>query len=360
MTAAPTETHFEGWLCPDASAIEGKMEWGKYEPKKFTDDDIQMDITCCGICMSDLSTMSDGWGKAMRPLVTGHEIVGKVTHVGKNVQGVKVGDRMGVGAQSDSCLSCSACKADEEPYCKNGIVGTYNGKFKNGSGPSFGGYAQKWRGPAHFAVKIPDGLEDKIAAPLMCGGITIFSPLHRYGTGSKDVKRVGIVGVGGIGAFGIAFAKALGADTVVAIGHSPSKKDAAFKLGATDYVSTSDNSDALLEKYGKDLDLIVNTANHTSQDYASLIKCLRPRGHLINIAIPHGPVCPIPVGALIGTGAAVGGSCVGGPKEIEYMLNLAAEKKPVFMIEERKMSEANQAVVDMEANKARFRYVLTH
>lgn len=308
--------------------------------------------------MSDLSTMSDGWGKATRPLCVGHEIVGKVTHVGANVKDVKVGDRMGVGAQSDSCHKCRNCEAGEEPFCKDGIVGTYNGQFKNGSGPSFGGYAKKWRGPRHFAVHIPEGLDSSVAAPLMCGGITIFSPLHRYGTGSKDVKRVGIVGVGGIGAFGIAFAKALGAETIVAIGHSPSKKDAAFKLGATDYVSTSEGSTELLGKYKQDLDLIINTANHTTQDYASLIKSLRPRGHIVNIAIPHGPVQPIPVGALISTGAALGGSCVGGPKEIEYMLKVAAEKKPVFMVEERKLSDANQAVVDMEANKARFRYVL--
>lgn len=194
----------------------------------------------------------------------------------------------------------------------------------------------------------------------MCGGITIFSPLHRYGTGSANVKKVGIVGVGGIGAFGLAFAKALGADTVVAIGHSPSKKDAAMQLGATDYISTADGSKELLGKYKQELDLIVNTANHTSQDYASLIKCLRPRGHIVNIAIPHGPVCPIPIGALISTGAAMGGSCVGGPSEIAEMLQVAADKKPNFMIEKRKMSDANQAVVDMDANKARFRYCLVN
>ncbi|CAO1628005.1 unnamed protein product [Sympodiomycopsis kandeliae] len=351
-----SQDKFYGWLAPDTTY---KLEWGSYTPKTFTDDDVELDITHCGICWSDLSTMSDSWGKAQRPLVVGHEIVGLVTRVGKNVTHLKEGQRAGVGAQCDSCKKCHNCEKDLETYCTKGVVGTYNGQFVDGTGSTFGGYATRWRGNARFTVPIPDGLESHIAAPLMCGGVTIYSPLKDYGCGTEGVKRVGIVGIGGIGAFGVAFAKALGADEVVAIGHTPSKRDLALELGATDYVALGDgDKNPLKEKYNKKLDLIVVTANNHDQHYDWYVQALRPRGHVVNIAIPHEPAMPIPIGALIGSGANIGGSLVGPPKQIKEMLEFAAKTKPKFLIENRKLSDANQAVQDMAAGKPRFRYCM--
>lgn len=195
----------------------------------------------------------------------------------------------------------------------------------------------------------------------MCGGITIYSPLKNYHAGEKGVKNVGIVGIGGIGHFGIAFAKAMGCENIVAIGHSPGKKDLAMELGATDFIATGDGDlNPLLEKYQKKLDLIIVTANNPDQKYDWYVQALRPLGHVINIAIPEAPVMPIPIGALAFHGANIGGSAVGSPSQIADMLEFAAKTKPNFMIETRPMKDANQAVVDMSNGKPRFRYTLVN
>lgn len=196
---------------------------------------------------------------------------------------------------------------------------------------------------------------------MLCGGITIYSPLKNYGCGTEGVKRVGIVGIGGIGAFGVAFARAMGAEEVVAIGHSPSKKELAMELGATDFVAMGHSEkNPLLEKYHKGLDLIILTANNADQRYDWLAQALRPLGHVINVAIPEEKVMPIPVVDLVFAGANIGGSAIGPPKQIREMLEFAAKTKPKFMIEQRKLSDANQAVQDMAAGKPRFRYCLVN
>lgn len=165
---------FVGWVAHDKNSVKGEMRWEEYPVKEFKETDIEMDILTCGICYSEISTISSGWGEARYPLVVGHEIVGKVTRVGKEVKGVKIGQRFGVGAQCDSCGKCHHCSEKRQPYCDT-MVGTYNSKFIDGSGPTQGGYAKKWRGPAALTVAIPDGLESHIASPLMCGGVTIYS-----------------------------------------------------------------------------------------------------------------------------------------------------------------------------------------
>jgi alcohol dehydrogenase (NADP+) len=288
------------------------------------------------VCASDIHTLRSGWGETDYPAVVGHEIVGIVTRVGKDITHIKEGDRVGVGAQSDSCLECERCKHGMETYCDS-MVGTYNSKYADGSGKTRGGYAKHWRGPGHFAVPIPDNLESHIAAPLMCGGITIASPLMDYGCGGPDGKRVGIVGVGGIGHFGIGFAKALGATTIVAISTTSSKKDMAHELGATDFVAMKENPEDW-KRFRRGLDIIINTASNEDAPFDTYIWMLRPRGHLINIAIPEKPVMSIPIPALLFSGANIGGSAMGGIPQIEKMLKLAGDKKPNFMIEKRKVS----------------------
>lgn len=301
--------------------------------------------------------MRSGWGPTEYPTVVGHEIVGKITKVGSDVKdGYKVGDIVGIGAQCDSCEQCEQCKKESNSYC-DGMVGTYSGKFKDGSGRSMGGYASKWRGPATLAIPIPDGLDLSVAAPLLCGGATAYSPLRDYGCGQENGKRVAIVGVGGIGAFGLNWAKALGADEIVAISTTASKKDLAMQLGATDFLAMKDDPEGH-KKYRRHFDIILNTAADENMDFDKFVFMLRPRGHLINIAVPEKPCKPVPIGALLFSGANIGGSAIAGRAQLREMLDLAVSAKPNFMIEKRKMSEANEAVKDMVAGKPRFRYTL--
>lgn len=373
-----SDEKFLGWVGHDKLAAQGNLRWEEFTPKEWTEEDIQMDVSACisglhrplqsyiytlhlqvlacGVCASDLHTLRSGWGPSDYPTVVGHEIVGKVTRVGKNIKHIRIGQRVGVGAQSDSCRHCKQCKAGLESYCDQ-MQGTYQGNFLDNKGKSMGGYAQKWRGPGHFAVPIPDGLESHVAGPLMCGGITIFSPLQDYGCGTAQCKNVGVVGIGGIGAFGLAFAKALGAETIVAISQTTAKKDMAMGLGATDYVAMKENPEDH-KRLRRSLDLIVVTANNHDQPYDKYVWMLRPRGHLVNIAYPEQAVMPIPIGALLYSGTSIGGSAIGGVPQIASMLKLAAEKKPNFMIEKRWMKDANQAILDMDDGKPRFRYAL--
>ncbi|KAK0544600.1 hypothetical protein OC846_005309 [Tilletia horrida] len=356
--AQKSDIEFYGWLAKDRNSVKGEMVWEKYEPKKLMPTDVTIKIECCGICASDIHTISGGWGDAKWPLVTGHEIVGTIVELGSEVKDFKLGQRVGVGAQSDSCRKCESCQHNEEPYCIDGPTGTYNSFYKDGSGQSQGGYALYNRAPAHFVIPIPEGLPSTSAAPLCCGGITAYSPLADNGCGQPGVKRIGIVALGGIGHFGVIFAKAMGAEKIVVISHSDSKRELAKKLGATDFVVSTEKD--WWKPHAKSLDLIVVTSNQDGMDVAPYVKMLRKGGKSVHIGIPEKPAQPTPIGALVFSGAFVGGSAIGGPKRIAEMLQLAADKKLDFMIETRPMKEANQAVVDMAAGKPRFRYVLVN
>lgn len=199
----------------------------------------------------------------MYPCCVGHEIVGNVVRVGSKVTHIKMGDRVGVGAQSGACLNangdCEECAQGLEQYCSTRLVGTYNGKHYNGD-KSYGGYATYNRVPAHFAVKIPDSIPSAAAAPMLCGGVTLFSPLKHNNCGPG--KKVGIIGLGGLGHFGVLFAKAMGADKVVAISRKESKAEDAIKMGADTYIATDDQPD-WATKHARSLDLIVCTVSST-------------------------------------------------------------------------------------------------
>ncbi|KAL1974888.1 hypothetical protein VTN31DRAFT_5092 [Thermomyces dupontii] len=236
-----TDYKFEGWLGLDADSANGKMVWGELEPKPWEETDVDIKVSHCGICGSDIHTLRSGWGPTMYPVCVGHEIVGTAVRVGALVKDIKVGDLVGVGAQTDSCRSpngpCKECESNREPYCPH-LVTTYDGVYMNG-GKSYGGYALYHRSPAHFVIKIPEALPPQLAAPMLCGGITVYSPLRYYGAGPG--KKVGIIGVGGLGHFAIMFARALGADEVVAISRRANKKEDALKLGAHRYIATADD-----------------------------------------------------------------------------------------------------------------------
>lgn len=294
-------------------------------------------------------------GQSLYPCCVGHEIAGTAVKVGSNVQHIKVGDRIGVGAQSGSCLDCEECLNGEEHYCSRGMVGTYNGKYPDGS-KSYGGYADYCRAPAHFAVKIPDALSLAEAAPMLCGGVTVWNPLVKNGAGPG--KKVGIVGLGGLGHFGVLWAKALGCDEVVVISRTNDKKDDAMKMGATKFIATEEGGWA--KKNSRSLDLIVSTVSSPNMPLAQYFQLLRTHGQFIQVGAPEDKIPAFSAFALIAKGCKMGGSCIGSPEDISSMLKFAAEKNIHPFIQERPMKDANQAVVDMDDGKARYRYVLVN
>ncbi|KAJ5335588.1 hypothetical protein N7452_007991 [Penicillium brevicompactum] len=355
-----TDYKFEGWMGLNPEAGQGKMVWQEFEPKPWEETDIDIKISHCGICGSDLHTLRSGWGPSNYPCCVGHELVGTAVRVGSKATGdIKVGDRVGVGAQSAACQNadgnCEACAAGLEQHCTR-MVGTYNGTYANG-GKSYGGYATYNRAPSHFVIKIPDAISSADAAPMLCGGITTYSPLRQNGCGPG--KSVGIVGVGGLGHFGILFAKALGADRVVAISRKSDKKEDALKLGADDFIATGEDKD-WETKHASSLDLIISTASSSKMPIVGYCNLLRFRGTFIQLGAPEDGALEIPAFALIVKGLKLGGSLIGSPDEIREMLALAAEKGVKPWIQERPMQDANQAILDMDNGDARYRYVLTN
>lgn len=290
--------------------------------------------------------------------MVGHEIIGKAVKVGKNVKHIKEGSRVGVGAQARSCLqkTCLDCSANEEPHCVNENINTYGSVYPKDEGKSYGGYATHNRTNGHFVLNIPDGLDSADAAPMLCGGITVYSPLKQGGCGKG--KTVGIVGVGGLGHFGVLFAKALGADKVVGISRKADKRDDVLKLGADEYIATDEDKD-WAKHHKRTLDLIVCTVSSEKMPLNDYLGLLKTKGTFFQVGAPdNGSLPNINAFTLIANGIKLGGSAIGSPAEIAEMLQLAADKKVKPWIQKRSMKDANQAIVDMADGKARYRYVL--
>ncbi|CAO1605410.1 hypothetical protein XANCAGTX0491_008928 [Xanthoria calcicola] len=355
-----TDYKFQGWMGLDPSAVDGNMRWQSYEPKPWQETDVDIKITHAGICGSDLHTLRSGWKPTDYPCCVGHEIVGHAVKVGNKAEGgIKVGDRVGVGAQSSSCLKpdCEECANGVENHCQNiGKANTYDDRYPDGS-KSYGGYADYWRGPSHFVFKIPEQISSEDAAPMLCGGITLYSPLKRNGCGPG--KKVGIIGIGGLGHFGILYAKALGADKIVAISRKANKKDDALKLGADEYISTDEDS-KWAEHHAQSVDLLISTVSSPNMPLEQYLQLLRVHGTFIQVGAPEDRLPAFHAFALIAKGAKIGGSAIGAPGEIRGMLDLTVKKKVKAWINTRPMKQANQTVVDMGANKARYRYVLVN
>jgi len=352
---------FHGWLGHDAKAAQGSLRWEAFTPKPFTESDIDIKITHCGICGTDIHTLRSGWGPTHYPVCVGHEIVGHVVRRGSSpsARRFQIGDRAGVGAQAASCLQadCDECSSGMEQHCGRAFVGTYNGLYKEHKYWSMGGYADYVRVPAHFAVRIPDRLRSLDAAPMMCGGITVYAPLKRNGAGPG--KRVGIVGLGGLGHFGVLFAKALGCDYVAAISRRRDKAADAMAMGADEFIATSED-EKWERKHSRSLDLIISTVSSPDMPFSGYLRLLRTNGQFIQVGAPEGNMPAIAAFALIAKGCKVGGSQIGSPAEIEEMLAFATEKGVSPWVQARPMREANESVVEMEDGKARYRFVLVN
>lgn len=337
----------EDWLHPKRVS---------FKPKEFTPNSVDIKIECCGCCGSDIHCAKSDWFELPHGQVVGHEIIGHVVKLGPNCSsGLKVGDRVGVGAQVFACLECGRCKEDNEPYCPK-FVTTYSQPYPEDGYVSQGGYASHIRLHEHFAIPIPESLEAAYTAPLLCGGGTVYSPLKRYGCGPG--KKVGIVGIGGIGHMGILLAKAMGAE-VYAISRSHAKEEAAKKLGADHYIATEDEGWEL-ENFDK-LDLIVLCASSlTDVDFTKLPKLLTVGGILASISIPaaHEKLNLSPFELM---GYKITESALASRKELIEMLNLVAEKNIKPWVEKLPISaeSVSEAFQRMESGDVRFRFTFT-
>ncbi|KAF8191215.1 NADPH-dependent alcohol dehydrogenase [Pholiota molesta] len=347
-----TELQWKGY------AVHDTNEWDKFDlidfkPKPQGDYDVDVKIEYCGVCGSDVHTVTGGWGKPHLPVIPGHEIAGYVVRVGPKVTSIKVGDRVGVGAQVCACMKCHLCTSDNEQYCPK-ITFTYNSVYEESGTISTGGYASAIRVHEFFVYPIPDGLKLEDASSMFCGGLTVFSPLVRNGAGPG--KRVGIVGIGGLGHYALQFAKALGCEEVVAFSHSSKKKDDAAQLGATKFVVTSEPGFEVPLRAS--LDLIICTANVASGiTLKELLSTVRPGGHFIMVAMPDDAV-PVLAHDVVVRGVSFGGSLLGSRKEVLQMLQLASDKQVKPWIEIHSMKDCGTAVKAVKEGRARYRHVL--
>jgi alcohol dehydrogenase (NADP+) len=313
--------------------------------------DVQIEILFCGVCHSDLHTARNEWGGTKYPVVPGHEIVGRVSAVGDHVNKFKVGDLAGIGCMVDSCRECDYCKEGLEQYCSNGMVGTYNGKEKDGSGITYGGYSKQILAHEDFVLHISDKQPLEGIAPLLCAGITTYSPLRHWKVGKGD--KVGVVGLGGLGHMGVKLAASMGAE-VTMLSHSPSKEADARRLGAHKFVLTSDEAQA--KSVSNYFDFILDTVS-AEHDYNFYLNMLTINGIMVCVGAPPTPA-QIPAFNLIGGRKSIAGSLIGGLPETQEMLDYCAEHNIVSDVEVIKISEINEAYERMLKGDVKYRFVI--
>jgi uncharacterized zinc-type alcohol dehydrogenase-like protein len=327
------------------------LEAYNFERRAVGPDDVQIDILFCGVCHSDLHQVKNEWGGSQYPMVPGHEIVGKVLSVGTNVTKFKVGDLAGVGVMVDSCKTCKTCAKDLEQYCEEGFVGTYNNKERNSDNITMGGYATQIVVDEYYTFKIAHSLPLAAVAPLLCAGITTYSPLVYAGV--KKGMKVAVVGLGGLGHMGVKFAVSFGAEVTV-ISTSPSKEADAKKLGATHFLVSTDKE--AMSKYNSYFDVILDaiSANH---DYTAYLNLLGIDGKLMVVGLPIESPKVQPF-SLVTNRRSVIGSCIGGMKETQEMLDYCAEHNIVSEIEVIPMQKINEAYDRMLKGDVKYRFVI--
>ena len=315
--------------------------------------DVQIDIAFCGVCHSDLHTVRSEWGGTLYPCVPGHEIVGRVSAVGTAVGGFAVGDIVGVGCLVGSCQRCASCADGLEQYCENGFVGTYNGATPDAPGHTLGGYSQRIVVDEKFVLKIRHAADQLAAvAPLLCAGITTYSPLRHWNVGPG--RKVGVVGIGGLGHMGVKIAHAMGAH-VVAFTSSDGKRQAALDLGADEVVVS--RNPAGMKAHAGSFDLILNTvaASHSLDAYTALLK---RDGTLVLVGVPEHPHPSPNIANLIFRRRAIAGSLIGGIAETQEMLDFCADKGIVADIEMIRADQIDAAYERMLRSDVKYRFVI--
>ncbi|XP_008236557.1 PREDICTED: 8-hydroxygeraniol dehydrogenase-like isoform X1 [Prunus mume] len=351
MAKSPEEEHpvkAFGWAARDTS---GHLSPFNFSRRATGDEDVRLKVLYCGICHSDLHSIKNEWGFSVYPMVPGHEIVGEVTEVGSKVKKVKVGDKVGVGCMVGACHACDNCNNDLENYCPKMVL-TYGSVYTDGT-LTYGGYSDSMVANEHYIVRFPENMPLDAGAPLLCAGITVYSPLKYFGL-AEPGKHVGIVGLGGLGHVGVKFAKALGAKVTV-ISTSPSKKDEALnQLGAHSFLVSSDQ-DQMQAAMGT-LDGIIDTVSAV-HPIVPLIGLLKSHGKLILLGAPEKPlelaVFPLIVGRKV-----LAGSGIGGMKETQEMIDFAAKHNITADIEVISMEYVNTAMERLAKNDVRYRFVI--
>ena len=322
-----------------------------FDRRELRPTDVALEIHYAGICHSDIHQAREEWGPAIFPMVPGHEIAGVVTEIGTAVSKFKVGDRIGVGVFIDSCRKCSSCKVGLEQYCLEGMTGTYNGYERDGKTVAQGGYSNLFVVDQDYAVTVPANLEMSGVAPLLCAGITLYSPLKNWGTGAG--KKVGVIGLGGLGHMGVKFAVALGAHTTV-FSHSPNKESDAKAMGAHEFVVTKDPKN--LAQLSKDYDLILNTVS-ADMDLTPFLDLLKLDGTLVLIGLPGKPY-EISTPSLLAQRRSIAGSMIGGIAQTQEMLNFCGEHNIVSDVEVIEPGYINEAYERTVASDVKYRFVI--
>ncbi|MFE9447114.1 NAD(P)-dependent alcohol dehydrogenase [Streptomyces sp. NPDC006739] len=334
-----------------APAAKAPLERTTIERRAVGEFDVLIDIKFAGICHSDIHQAREGWGQAIFPMVPGHEIAGVVSEVGSGVTKFAVGDRVGVGCMVDSCRECENCRAGLEQYCTGGgMTGTYNAVGKDGR-PTYGGYSEKIVVDENYVLRIPDGLSLDVAAPLLCAGITTYSPLRHWNAGPG--KKVAVVGFGGLGHMGVKIAHALGAEVTV-LSQSLRKQDDGLKLGADHYYATSDPQ--TFEELRGTFDLILSTVS-APLDLDAFLSLLKTDGAFVNVGAPEEPVA-LNLFSVIGGRKTLAGSGIGGIQETQEMLDFCAAHGFGAEIELIGADQINEAYERVLASDVRYRFVI--
>jgi len=323
----------------------------EFERRALGVNDVALDIAFAGICHSDIHQVREEWGPALFPMVPGHEIAGIVTAIGSSVTKFVVGDAIGVGVFIDSCRTCKNCKDGLQQYCENGMTGTYNTLERDGKTVAYGGYSNNFVIDQDYAVHIPTNLPLSGVAPLLCAGITLYSPLKTWG--AKTGMKIGVMGLGGLGHMGVKFAHAMGADVTV-FSHSPTKESDALAMGADHFVVTKDL--ATLKPLRKSFDLILNTVS-ADLDINAYLNLLKLDGTLVVIGLPSNPYA-VNAGSLLDGRRRIAGSMIGGIPEIQEMLNFCGEHSIVSDVEVISADYVDKAYERTVASDVKYRFVI--
>lgn len=332
-------------------APDKKLEPLEIERREVEDNDVLIDIEYCGVCHSDVHTARDEWGGTMYPCVPGHEIVGRVAEVGARVKRFNKGDIVGVGCMVDSCQTCNPCESDLEQFCQNGAKFTYNSKSEIKGKPTFGGYSESIVVKEDFVLSVSEKLDIKAVAPLLCAGITTYSPLAHWKVSKGD--KVGVIGLGGLGHMGIKFAHAMGAE-VVMITRSKDKAEDAKKLGANEVLISTD--DQAMEKHQNSFDFLLNTIP-VGHDLDPYLKLLKIDSTMVIVGAVE-PLKNVNGANLIMGRKRVAGSLIGGIKETQEMLDFCAENDIVSDVEMIDMDYINDAYERVVDSDVKYRFVI--
>jgi alcohol dehydrogenase (NADP+) len=348
----PTAIAARGYAARDPQGPLGPFE---FERRGVGARDVDIEILYCGVCHSDMHQVRNEWREwfpTVYPVVPGHEIVGRVVSVGREVREFKQGDPVAVGCMVDSCRRCADCREGLEQYCQNEITYTYNSPDRNTGKPTYGGYSDRIVVDEHFVLRVPDGLDLAATAPLLCAGITTYSPLRHWDVGPGDT--VGVVGLGGLGHMAIRFARALGA-RVVLFTTSPAKVGDAKRLGASDVVVSTDA--AAMQRHAGRLDFILDTvsAAHSLDAYLQLLK---RDGTMCLVGVPENPHPSPAVTTLLGRRRSLTGSGIGGIAETQEMLDFCADNGIVSDVEVIPIQQINEAYRRMSRGDVKYRFVI--